>query len=706
MRLKLKAYSRTDLDGTHRAVIETDLHEYKSLKAPIHNKPQFLKFQNDDKICCCVLSELKSCSKNRIMLDKFKMQYLQIKNGDEISISKIELPAAKKVELRTSTDLSERDIARFIGKPVVKGEKTALYTFSGEPRLIVIGNVTPAGIVVIESTTDIKISSMEAEGLSEVPVTWNDIGGLSREIKLIREIIEYPFRFPEIFEKLGVSQPRGVILYGPPGTGKTLLAKALANEVGAKFYPISGPEIFSMWYGESEKKLRQKFEEARKNTPSVILIDELDSLATKREKTHGELEQRIVASLLTLMDGLIQLKGVVVVGTTNRINSIDTALRREGRFGYEINIGVPDSKGRREILEICTQKMPKSSDVNLDLIAEKTVGFVGADIASLCREAAYNALRRSIPEDAFKKGKVIPDKDLKVKQFDFESALPSISPSAIKEFLIEIPKVSWEDIGGLEEVKRLLIENIVYGITKREVFKKVGVKPARGILLYGPPGTGKTLLAKAVANQCEANFITVKGPEMRSKWFGESEEKIRFLFAKAREVSPCVIFFDEIDAAVPSRGRDVSGITDTIVNQILSEMDGIENSEGVFVIGATNRIELLDQAVLRPGRFDYHIEVPLPDSPARKAILNIYLKGKPLTKDIKLKSLTEMTSGFSGAEIGEACREAIWDAIRDANYDADKVSVTMKHLKKAINKINQTRDNIKLKQIGFRTTNL
>jgi transitional endoplasmic reticulum ATPase len=405
------------------------------------------------------------------------------------------------------------------------------------------------------------------------------------------------------------------------------------------------------------------------------------------------------------MDGLVQLKGVVVVGTTNRINSIDSALRREGRFGHEINIGVPDSKGRKEILMIRTHKIPLSSEVDLDLIAEKTVGFVGADITYLCREAAYNALRRSFPEDAFEKGKIIPNKDLEVTQLDFENALPNISPSAIKEFLIEIPKVSWEDIGGLEEVKRLLIENIVYGITKREVFKKIGVKPARGVLLYGPPGTGKTLLAKAVASQCGANFITVKGPEMRSKWFGESEERIRFIFAKAREAAPCVIFFDEVDAAMPSRGHDTSGITDTIVNQILSEMDGIESAEGVFVIGATNRAELLDPAVLRPGRFDYHIEVPLPDPPARKAILNIYLKEKPLAKDIKFESLTDMTNGFSGADIGEACREAIWDAIRDANYDVDKVSVTMGHLRKAIDKVSQTKDNLKPRQIGFRSTN-
>lgn len=702
MKPKLKAYGRVDLDGTHRAVIETDSIEYKSLADPAPGKPRFLKIQNGSKICGCILSEVKSSGENRICLDKFKMKHLQIRDGDEVSIDEIEPVSAVKVELSASTDISERDIARFIGKPVVKGEKTALYTFSGEPRLIVVTDAKPAEIVIIGADTDIKTAGMVDE---KVPLSYNDIGGLSREIKQLKEIVEYPLRFPQIFEKLGVSQPRGVILYGPPGTGKTLIVRTLANEVGAKFYTLSGPEVFSMWYGESEKKLRLLFEEAQKNAPSIILIDELDAIASKREKSYGEMEKRIVTSLLTLMDGLVQLKGVVVVATTNRINSIDPALRREGRFGHEINIGVPDSKGRKEILAIHTHKIPLSADVDLDIIAEKTVGFVGADIKYLCREAAYNALRRSFPEDAFEKGNIIPDTDLEVSQLDFENALPNVSPSAIKEFLIEIPKVSWEDIGGLSEVKRLLIENIVYGITKREVFKKVGVKPAKGLLLYGPPGTGKTLLAKAVASQCGANFITVKGPEIRSKWVGESEEKIRFLFAKAREASPCVIFFDEIDAAVPSRGHDTSGVTDTIVNQILSEMDGIESAEGVFVMGATNRVELLDPAVLRPGRFDYHIEVPLPDPEARESILNICLKGKPLSKDIDLKTLTQDTKGFSGAEISEICREAIWDAIRDADYDPDKVKVTMEHLKKSVDKVSQTRDDLKPKQVGFSTAN-
>jgi transitional endoplasmic reticulum ATPase len=340
-------------------------------------------------------------------------------------------------------------------------------------------------------------------------------------------------------------------------------------------------------------------------------------------------------------------------------------------------------------------------NVNLDIIAERTVGLVGADIAALCREAAYNALRRSFPPDAFEKGQVIPHEGLKVTQDDFEKALPNVPPSAMKEFLIEIPKVSWEEIGGLDEVKRLLIENIVYAISKREVFKKVNVKPAKGILLYGPPGTGKTLLAKAVASQSGANFIAVKGPEIRSKWVGESEERIRFLFAKAREVAPCVIFFDEIDATAPARGRDISGVSDSIVNQILSEMDGIESTEGIFVIGATNRAELLDPAILRPGRFDYQIEVPLPDQKARQAILKVHLKGKPLTKDINIEELVEPTNGLSGAEIAEVCREAAWDAIRDANFEAEQVQITTKNIKKALMAVQQTKRKLTPHPMGF-----
>jgi transitional endoplasmic reticulum ATPase len=434
----------------------------------------------------------------------------------------------------------------------------------------------------------------------------------------------------------------------------------------------------------------------------VVVIDELDALAPRREKAHGDQEQRIVATFLTQMDGLKSLKGVVIIGTTNRINAIDSALRRAGRFEYEIHVGVPDTAGRNEILKIHTRRMPLAGDINLESLAQRTVGFVGADIAALCRMAAYNALRRAFPPEAFGKGKAISYDTLTVAQMDFDNAVKNIAPSAMKEFFVEIPKVSWEDIGGLEDVKRLLVENISYAITKRDVFDKIGVKTARGILLYGAPGTGKTLLAKAVATQCGANFISVKGPEIRSKWFGESEERIRFIFSKAREVTPCVIFFDEIDAAVPARGKDTSGLTDTIVNQILSEMDGIENADGIFVIGATNRLELIDPAVLRPGRFDYQIEIPLPDPKARKAIFDINLKGKPLTQSLDVDELVKLTNGLSGAEIAEICREGIWEALRDGEFTAEKVKITKNHINSAIGNIKKNKDKFKPKVIGFK----
>ena len=700
MKLQLKAYGRVDLDGTHRAVIECNSPEFGPLLGADKNKPIFLKLQNGGRACGCILSEAKHSSANKIYLDQFKQRHLQVKDGDLVDIEEFQPVPAQNITLKVPPDFLKTDTARFIGKPVAKGEKTAVYAFSGESRLIIIDDVKPASLVVIGPGTEITLS--DTDDIKEAPVSYKDVGGLAREIKLIREIVEYPFRYPELFEHLGVSQPRGIILHGPPGTGKTLIAKALASETGAAFYSISGPEIYSMWYGKSEENLRNVFGEACKNAPAVVVVDELDALAPRREKAHGDQEQRIVATFLTQMDGLKSLKGVVIIGTTNRINAIDSALRRAGRFEYEIHVGVPDATGRKEILKIHARRMPLNADVNLDFIAERTVGFVGADIAALCRMAAYNALRRAFPPEAFEKGKLITHDKLTVGQIDFENAIKNIAPSAMKEFFVEIPKVSWDDIGGLEDVKRLLVENISYAITKREVFEKIGVKTARGILLYGPPGTGKTLLAKAVATQCGANFISIKGPEIRSKWFGESEERIRFIFSKAREVTPCVIFFDEIDAAVPARGKDASGLTDTIVNQILSEMDGIENADGVFVIGATNMLELIDPAVLRPGRFDYQIEIPLPDPKARKLIFEINLKGKPLAQNVDIDELVKLTNGFSGAEIAEACREGIWEALRDGKFEAEKVKITKNHINNAIANIKKNKDKFKPKVIGFK----
>jgi len=684
-----------DLDGTHRAVIEADAPQPEGSSGS-----QFLKITKSGKTCGCILSEVKKNGRGegRIYLDRFKQWHLQVKDGDMVVVEDLQPTFASRVELQVPSDFTGRDAARFVGKPVVRGEKTALFTFSGESRVVVVRETRPGEeVVVLSPATDIAVAGMEKSRdatAAAVPVTYADIGGLDREIKLIREIVEYPIRFPDVFEYLGVSPPRGIILHGPPGTGKTLIARALANEIGASFYSISGPEVYSKWYGKSEESLRNIFEEAVKHAPSVVVIDELDALVPRREKVHGDQEQRIVATFLTQMDGLRELRDVVVVGTTNRLNAIDPALRRGGRFEYEVHIGVPDTQGRAEILAIHTRRMPLEADVNRESLAETTVGFVGADIATLCREAAYNSLRRSFTPEAFEQGRIDPNGRLRVEQRDFENALRTVRPSAMKEFIVEIPRTGWDDIGGLEELKRLLIENISYAITRREAFRKVGVKPARGMLLYGPPGTGKTLLAKAVASQCGANFIAVKGPEIRSKWLGESEEKIRFLFSRARQSAPCVIFFDELDAIVSYRGRDITGVTDAIINQLLAEMDGVESEEGVFVIGATNRIDLLDPAVLRPGRFDYYLEVPMPDVAARRAIFAVHLKGKPLAGDMDGAQLAEMTDGFSGAEIAEACRAAAWSALREAGFDGDRVRVTMNHLIKAVSEVLGTRDRL------------
>ena len=676
----LQVQGRVDLDGSHRAIIEADLPGLEPPDTGRGAETRYLKLRSNGRACGCMLSQVTQGSANRIYLDRFKQWHLQIKDGDSVAVELLRPSYAGRIELRVPSDFAKKDTARFIGKPVIKGEKTALYTFSGESRLVTVTDSTPGNIVVISPATQIVTSDSQPE---EAPVTYEDIGGLDRELKQIREIVEYPFRFPDVFDHMGVSAPRGIILHGPSGTGKTLIARALANEIGAKFYYISGPEVYSMWYGKSEESLRNIFEEAVKSAPSIVVIDELDALVPRREKVHGDQEQRIVATFLTQMDGLKAMKNVVVVGTTNRINAIDHALRRGGRFECEIHIGVPDSTGRKHILDIHARRMPLAPNVGSERIAEMTSGFTGADIASLCREAAFNALRRSFSADAFASGHVAATDGLQVHRSDFDQALRTIRPSAMKEFIIEIPRVTWDDIGGLEYAKQLLIENISYAITKRSAFEKAGVKPASGILLYGPPGTGKTLLAQAVACECGANFIAVKAPEIRSKWIGESEEKVRFLFARARLASPCVIFFDEIDALVPHRGRDVTGVADTIINQLLAEMDGFESGKDVFIIGATNRIDLLDPAILRPGRFDYSIEIACPDAATRKAIFKVHLKGKPLADGINLEEMAARTEGFSGAGIADVCRCAAWQALRETGFDPDGVSVTMDHLRAA-----------------------
>ncbi|HOV81829.1 MAG TPA: CDC48 family AAA ATPase [Methanothrix sp.] len=548
----------------------------------------------------------------------------------------------------------------------------------GEIKLRVV-STSPGGIVKITEGTDIELlpQAVETPERTVPTVVYEDIGGLKPVITKVREMIELPLKHPELFDRLGIDPPRGVLLHGPPGTGKTLLAKAVANESDAYFISINGPEIMSKYYGESEKALRDLFEEAEKNTPAIIFLDELDSIAPKRGDVTGEVERRVVAQLLSLMDGLQERKNVIVIGSTNRPEALDMALRRPGRFDREIELGVPDMEGRKEIFQIHTRGMPLSEDVALDDYAARTYGFVGADISAVSREAAMNALRRILPEINLEEPtipKEILDR-LVVQKDDFEMALREISPSAMREILVEVPDVSWEDIGGLEAVKQLLVEAVEWPLRNAESFLRLGIEAPKGILLYGPPGTGKTMLAKAVANESEANFISVKGSALLSKWYGESEKRVEEIFRKARQVSPAIIFLDELDALVPIRGgaQGEPHATERIVNQLLSEMDGLEELRGVVVIGATNRPDIIDPALLRPGRFDELIMVPVPDRESRRKIFEVHLKKSPLSDDLNIDELISLTEQYTGADIAAVVRKAGRLALRE-NMAAERIS--------------------------------
>jgi transitional endoplasmic reticulum ATPase len=556
----------------------------------------------------------------------------------------------------------------------------------GSLPFIVI-STKPKGIIEITEDTEMVVKE-EAVKEGEIEVTavsYEDIGGLKEELQKVRETIELPLKHPELFDRLGIDPPKGVLLYGPPGTGKTLIAKAVANEAGANFYSIQGPEIMSKYYGESEERLRQKFEEAEKNPPSVIFIDELDSIAPKRGEVTGEVERRVVAQLLTLMDGLKARGNLIVIGATNREDAIDPALRRPGRFDREIEIGVPDRNGRKEILQIHSRGMPVGEGFDLDGMANTTHGFVGADLAALAREAAMKSLRRYLPEIDL--DKPIPTEVLEkmeVTMDDFRNAFKEIEPSSLREVLIEIPQVKWEDVGGLEAVKLSLKEVVELPLKNPEAFKRMGIKAPKGVLLYGPPGTGKTLLAKAVANESEANYISIKGPEVLSKWVGESEKAIREIFKKAKQASPSIVFLDEIDAITPRRGMGSdSHVTERIVNQLLTSIDGLEDMEGVVVLAATNRPDIVDNALLRAGRFDRLMLIPAPDLEARKSIFRIHTKEMPLDESVNLDDLAERSEGFVGADIESLCREAGILALRES-MDAEKVK--MEHFEKALSK--------------------
>ncbi len=607
--------------------------------------------------------------------------------GDKVKVAKANYVPAKSV---TFAPLIERDqklklgegIEEFVrrsllNRPIVEGDILVI------PGLTLIGRsglkfkvvrASPKGVLIIKENTEIVVKDEAVEEIigEAGRVTYEDIGGLKEELQKVREMIELPLKHPELFERLGIKPPKGVLLYGPPGTGKTLIAKAVANESGANFYLINGPEIMSKYYGESEKFLRDKFDEAERNAPSIIFIDELDSIAPKRAEVQGEVERRVVAQLLTLMDGLKERGQVIVIGATNLVDSIDPALRRPGRFDREIEIGIPDKQGRLEILQIHTRLMPM--DMNdeekmkfLEELASMTHGFVGADLAALAREAAMHALRRYLPQiDLDKPIPVEMLEKMYVTKEDFKEALKDIEPSILRGVLIEIPNVRWEDVGGLENVKQELREAVELPIKNPEKFKKLGIRPPKGILLYGPPGTGKTLLAKAVATESEMNFISIKGPEVLSKWVGESEKAIREVFRKAKQSSPAIVFLDEIDSIAPRRGSYTdSGVTERIVNQLLTSMDGLENMEGVVVIASTNRPDIIDPALLRPGRFDRLIYIPPPDKDTRLKILKVHTRNMPLDKDVDLNTIAEKMNNYVGADIENVCREAGMFAIRE-----------------------------------------
>ncbi|MBX0328862.1 CDC48 family AAA ATPase [Oscillochloris sp. ZM17-4] len=595
---------------------------------------------------------------------------------ERVSIQRVESQPARSLALAPAEGVPAGQVsaqARYLAKlldgiPVVAGDRVRVNLFGTRAQSFSVVETSPPGPVLIGPATAIRISG-EGGGRERGTITYEDIGGLRRETRRIREMIELPLRYPEVFARLGIDAPKGVLLYGPPGAGKTLIARAVANETSAHFVTINGPEIIDKLYGASEANLRGIFEDARKKAPAIIFIDEIDAIAPKREDLSGDrqVERRVVAQLLALMDGLESRGNVIVIAATNLPNSLDPALRRPGRFDREIVISVPDKDGRREILEIHTRGMPLAADVNLERLAAVTHGFVGADLQAFCREAAMSSLRRLLPDINFSDAQIPYDKlmALEVTADDFAVALADIEPSAIREVFTEIPDVSWDDVGGLEDVRRLLTEAVEWPLRHAPAFDHVGVRPPKGILLYGPPGTGKTLLAKALARESEANFIAVKGPELLNRWVGESERGVREIFRKARQAAPCIIFFDEIDAIAPPRGGGNNDVTERVVSQLLTEMDGIEALKGVVVLAATNRLDRIDLALQRPGRFDFLVEMPHPDERARRAILGVQTRHMPLADDVSLDVLATETTGYVGADLEGMCHKAAMIAIRE-----------------------------------------
>ncbi|MBT5278256.1 MAG: CDC48 family AAA ATPase [Nitrosopumilus sp.] len=603
-----------------------------------------------------------------IKIDGMARQNIGAGIGDKISLKIVEVVNAEQIVLSptekiTAEGLQDYMIHNYLNHVFTTGDSISLNTQMGGKIQFIVTSTKPSKPVLVIENTVFKLGTMTKAIDSSVPrITYDELGGLKNEVQKIREMVELPMRHPELFEKIGVEAPKGVLLYGPPGTGKTLLAKAVAGETNAHFISISGPEIMGKHYGESEERIREIFTQAEENAPSIIFIDEIDSIAPKRDEVSGELEKRIVSQLLTLMDGMKSRGKVVVIAATNRPDSIDSALRRPGRFDREIEIGIPDDEGRFDILSIHTRGMPIDEKVDLKQIAKTTHGFVGADLEVLSKEAAMRSLRRILPEIDLDEEKISSEilQKIQITSDDFREALKEVKPSALREVQVQIPDVNWNDVGGLDELKEELKEAVEWPIKYKDAYDYVDVESPKGILLHGPPGTGKTLIAKALAKMTESNFISIKGPELLSKWVGESEKGVREIFRKARMAAPCIIFLDEVDALVPKRGSGGSNshVTENVVSQILTEIDGLEELNNVLIIGATNRLDIVDEALLRPGRFDRIIKVPNSDAKGRKHIFEIHLKNKPLGNDVKISEIVRLTDDFSGAEIAAVANRA------------------------------------------------
>jgi len=649
--------------------------------------------------------------KGLVRIDGYLRNRLDVGINDSIEIRKVQSKSAEKVTLAPTEPLrivgAEGYLQEYLlGSLLSTGDIFPL-TIMGQRVDLVVISTNPSGPVLMEDFTEVTVSEESekavqvAKGDGTPSISYEDIGGIKNEVSRLREMIELPLRHPELFKRLGVEAPKGVLLHGPPGTGKTLLAKAVAHETNANFYTIGGPEIMSKFYGESEERLREIFKKAEENAPAIIFIDEIDSIAPKREEVSGEVERRVVAQLLSLMDGMSSRGKVVVIGATNRINAIDPALRRPGRFDREIEIGVPDKEGRLEILQIHTRGMPLEKDVDLGVIANMSHGFVGADLQAVAKEAGIRALRKVLPEIDLT-AESIPSEILKkivVTMDDFLSVIKEIEPSALREVFVEIPDVKWEDIGGLKDVKQELQEAVEWPLKYQGLFVHSDATPPKGILLYGPPGTGKTLMAKAAAHESEANFISIKGPELLSKWVGESEKGVREVFRKARQAAPCIVFFDEIDAIAPTRGSlgGESHVTERVISQLLTELDGLEVLSNVIIIAATNRPDIIDPALLRPGRFDRLLYVPPPDKDARIQILKIHTSKKPLAEDVKIDTLANQTEGYTGADIAALASAAVMLALREhiekykdpkkAESAKNELKIRMKNFEEAMKKI-------------------